>query len=67
MINIFGRFKTQKSSHPCLVCNKNIGKDYSEVRYTYKGGQGTAYVCKKCSDEMDKSNMDEDIDYGESI
>jgi len=66
-MKLFDRFKKQKPSHPCLVCNKKIGKDYSIVNYTYLGGQGTAYVCKKCSDEMNTPNMNEDIDYGESI
>jgi hypothetical protein len=66
-MNLFSKFKNQSSSHPCLVCNKKIGKDYSEVRYKYQGGTGTAYVCKKCSEEMNKPNVNKDVDYGESI
>jgi hypothetical protein len=66
-MNLFSKFKKQSSSHPCLVCNKKIGKDYSEVRYKYQGGTGTAYVCKICSEEMDQSNIDKETEDGFSV
>ena len=66
-MNLFSKFKKQKPGHPCLVCNKKIGKDYSEVRYKYQGGTGTAYVCKSCSNDMDKSNMDKETEDGFSV
>ena len=62
-MNIFGKLKSEKPSHPCLTCGKKIGKDYSEVRYKYKDGEGTAYICKSCAEEMDKPKTDEgDLD-----
>ena len=54
--------KAKKPSHPGLTCGKKLGKKYSEVRYKYKDGEGIAYICPKCSDEFDKTNMDKETE-----
>lgn len=59
--------RENKPSHPCLTCGVKLGKNFSEVRYKYKDGEGTAYICLKCADEFDKSNMNKETEDGFSV
>jgi hypothetical protein len=65
-------FKSKVPPKECLICADAVGDNPSEVRYKYQDGEGVAYLCKKCSDSMNKDKVDsadgeEDVDYGESI
>ena len=42
----------KNDSPKCLVCEKSVGKNFSDVQYAYKGGVGKAHLCSKCGDEM---------------
>ena len=45
----------------CLVCEKTAGGEAAVLRYRYQGGEGEAFVCKKCADNLEKSKLgDED-------
>lgn len=53
-MSIFGKKK-------CLVCETRLKKPSAEIRYKYLGddGQeaiGIAYLCEKCSDDMESGN-----------
>ena len=52
----------------CLQCKKLLFKKYDEVKYTALDNNNqpkefTAYLCKKCADELD--NEDEEPNYYE--
>ena len=46
----------------CLVCDEPAGKSPSEIRYKYKDGEATAYLCKICGDDIENDDLDKDTD-----
>jgi len=50
----------KREKRKCLICEKSVGKDFAEVQYVYKGGLGFAFLCSKCGDEFDKTNIDKE-------
>ena len=57
----------KNGNHKCLVCEKSVDKNFSEVQYAYRGGVGKAYLCDGCGDEMEKNKLDQGGDDGFSI
>ena len=49
--NLFG-----KNAKKCFLCQGAVKKGGSEVKYKYNGGVGTAHLCKKCSDNLEKKD-----------
>ena len=46
----------------CLMCGEPAGKSPSEIRYKYKDGEATAYLCKICADSVENDSLDKEID-----
>jgi|TARA_B110000211_G_C14057751_1_gene544145 hypothetical protein len=46
----------------CLVCDEPAGKSPSEIRYKYKDGEATAYLCKICGDDIENDDLDKETD-----
>lgn len=57
----------KNDSPKCLVCEKSVGKNFSEVQYAYKGGVGKAHLCSKCGDEMEKNKLDQEGEDGFAV
>lgn len=49
-----------KESRNCFVCQKPLDKNFSEVQFMHKDGIGKAFFCSECSDEMEKSQNDQE-------
>jgi transcription initiation factor IIE alpha subunit len=46
----------------CLICEKRLGKNFAEVKYSYEGGVGSAFICSKCGDELEKNRLERESD-----
>lgn len=57
MIDFLKLIGLHNNREKCLVCGKSAGKDAAVMRYKYEGGEGEAFVCKKCADELDKPKL----------
>ena len=44
------------------MCGEPAGKSPSEIRYKYKDGEATAYLCKICADSVENDSLDKEID-----
>ena len=51
--------KFRNDKNVCLICGKNAGDNPAIVQYKYDGGLGTAPLCDKCAEEMDKDKVGE--------
>lgn len=61
MIDFLRLIGLHNQKEKCLVCQKTAGDDAAIVNYKYEGGEGQAFVCKKCADELEKPKLG-DID-----
>lgn len=51
---------TKSADKVCLLCEAPAGKNPAEVRYKYRDGEGVAYLCKECSDDMNQDTIDKE-------
>jgi transcription initiation factor IIE alpha subunit len=51
-----------KEKRKCLICEKSLGKNFAEVKYSYEGGVGSAFICSKCGDELEKNRIEREAD-----
>jgi transcription initiation factor IIE alpha subunit len=50
----------KKEQRSCLICEKSLGKNFAEVKYSYHDGVGSAFICEKCGDEIEKNRMEQE-------
>lgn len=52
-------FLRTKPKKLCIVCNVSVGSSRAQLQYRYfeddEAKIGTAFLCKKCADDMEKS------------
>lgn len=57
-------FLRMKPKKRCVICNVKVGNDPAYVRYKYIENDepkvGTAYLCKKCAEQMNQTETDYD-------
>ena len=61
MIDFVKLIGLHNKKEKCLVCEKPVGNDAAIMKYKYGGGEGQAFVCKKCADTLDRPKLG-DID-----
>jgi len=57
MIDFLKLIGLHNQKEKCLVCEKPAGKDAAIMRYKFEGGEGEAFVCKKCADALEKPKL----------
>lgn len=48
----------KKEKRKCLVCEMTVDKNFAEVKYSYQGGIGIAFLCSKCGDELERNRLE---------
>lgn len=61
MIDFLKLIGLHNKKEKCLVCGCAVDDSAAVMNYKYEGGEGQAFVCKKCADQLEKSKLG-DID-----